>query len=322
VGTIAPGLANAVNRTPLARAVINPIMKIHPRRSLPRFTRSLFSRAAQAGWARDAGAASVVLFGDCFTSYNESDIGMAAGRALAALGYRVETADAGCCGRSMVSVGMLEQAIETIDATVERLRAAAEDPAVRAIVVCEPSCLSAMKDEWLSLKLRSPMGVRKAIASKAMLPEEFIDRSWSEHPDRAVVAAVDGQARSADDAAPVLLHGHCHQKALWGVQTSAGLLRRLLGERLRVLDTGCCGMAGSFGYARHRYDLSMSIGELGLLPIVRTAPAGAIIVAPGTSCRHQIHDAAGRSAVHPIELAAEIIEHAARTVHHGEHRGH
>jgi Fe-S oxidoreductase len=104
----------------------------------------------------------------------------------------------------------------------------------------------------------------------------------------------------------VLLHGHCHQKALWGVASSGDLLRRLLGDRLRVLDTGCCGMAGSFGMTRDHYDLSMAIGDLGLFGAV-TAEPEATVVAPGASCRHQVLDGTGREAVHPVEVAAGLL---------------
>ena len=111
-------------------------------------------------------------------------------------------------------------------------------------------------------------------------------------------------ATPGDDT--VLLHGHCHQKALWGVESSASLLGRLVGDRLQVPDSGCCGMAGAFGFTPDHYDLSMAIGEADLLPAVRAQPE-AIIAAPGTSCRHQVIDGTGRHAVHPIEIAARLL---------------
>lgn len=305
-GSAAPGLANAVGRTRAARAVIDRVMGLDPRRSLPPFTRSLFARARSMPLGQDGpGAPRVVLYGDCFTAYNESHIGVAAAGLLHALGYAVEVVDAGCCGRSMISVGMLERAAATIDATVGRLWKVAADPSVVGIVVCEPSCLSAIKDDWLGLRLRSDGAVRRAIAAKSSLVEEFVDRRWEAHPNRSLVARLDSAKREGPE---VLLHGHCHQKSLWGVQTSAALLKRLVGERCRVLDTGCCGMAGSFGYDRRRYGLSMRIGELSLFPAVRGAPADALIVTPGTSCRHQVHDGTGRRALHPVELAAKVVE--------------
>jgi FAD/FMN-containing dehydrogenase/Fe-S oxidoreductase len=301
VGAIAPGLASAVSASGPARAFINRVMNIHPERSLPKFSRSLYS-ALRPAPARP-GQSRVVLYADCFTTYNESRIGVAAGRVLEKLGYAVSLSPSVCCGRSMISVGMLEQAISTIDAAVEALRPAIEDDAVKAVVVCEPSCLSAMKDDWLALKCRTPLGLRQRLADKAMLPEQFIEAAWETHPVRPVVDA-------GGLSGKVLLHAHCHQKALWGAASSAALLARLVGERLKVLDTGCCGMAGSFGYDAERYGVSMKIAELALLPAVRRAGPGDVLVAPGTSCRHQVHDGTGgaREALHPIELVDMLLK--------------
>ncbi len=307
VGSVMPGVANAVASSGPARAIINRVMGMHPRRTLPRFCRSLYAieggeRKAEGGGSGSSGP-RVVVFGDCFTTYNESHIGVAAIRVLRALGYGVTVSGSHCCGRSMISVGMLEQAIAAIDRAVEALRPAIEDDGVRAIVVCEPSCLSAMRDDWLGLKCRSPLDLRKRLAAKAMLPEDFVERHWQTHPTSPAHLFTSSPAQE-----PVLFHAHCHQKSLFGADSSVRLLRRLVGERLKVLDTGCCGMAGSFGFGRDRYDLSMRIGELSLLPMVREASEGAIIVATGTSCRHQIHDGVrGRRAMHPIELAAGLL---------------
>jgi Fe-S oxidoreductase len=127
--------------------------------------------------------------------------------------------------------------------------------------------------------------------------EEFLDRDWDRHPRRPPVPA---------GRDPVILHAHCHQKALWGAQTSAGLLRRIFGDRLQVLDSGCCGLAGSFGYAEHRHGLSLRIGELSVFPPIRAAPL-AVVAAPGTSCRDQIAHATGVEAMHPVALAAKML---------------
>jgi Fe-S oxidoreductase len=166
-------------------------------------------------------------------------------------------------------------------------------------VVCEPSCLSAIKDDYLELKTKTPNAQARALAAKSFLVEEFIHAQWDQHPRPA--------APSVPAAGPpVLLHGHCHQKSLWG-QSSAPLLKRLLGPRLTVLDSGCCGMAGGFGYTQDHYDLSMKIGEQSLFGQLQSVPNDAIIVTPGTSCRHQIHDGTQRVAIHPITLAARLI---------------
>jgi Fe-S oxidoreductase len=195
-------------------------------------------------------------------------------------------------------MGMLPEAIDEIDATIERLRPLIEDPACAAILFSEPSCLSAIKDDWLTLKLRSPLELRRRLASKSHLTEDFLHRRWDEHPRRPDFAAPAGR---------VLLHAHCHQKALWGAESSAALVRRAVADRLRVLDTGCCGMAGSFGYAAHRFDLSNSIGELTLFPAARAMQSGDVLLAPGTSCRHQLHDGVQVNAMHPVTFLASLL---------------
>jgi FAD/FMN-containing dehydrogenase/Fe-S oxidoreductase len=299
LGAIAPGLANRGAGSGLGKWLASVLMGVDPRRSLPAFARSL-SRS----WAgtRGTGRPRVVLFGDCFTLYNEPGIGLAARRVLEACGYEVTLADAGCCGRAKVSTGLLEGAIAEADATLERLRPVIEDVGVLGVLFLEPSCLSAVKDDWQSLKLRTPAPVRQALAAKSYLVEDFVDRYWETHPRRPRFRAPN---------AAVLLHGHCHQKALWGAETSERALRRAAGEKVKTLDSGCCGMAGSFGFTRDKYDVSMKIGELTLFPAVRAAAGaegGACIAAPGTSCRHQIHDGTGVQARHPVEWLAEWLE--------------
>ncbi|MCX5691236.1 MAG: heterodisulfide reductase-related iron-sulfur binding cluster [Planctomycetota bacterium] len=225
-------------------------------------------------------------------AFIEPGIGLATKRVYEAFGYQVDLCDAGCCGRAKISLGLLDQAIDEVDATIERLTPLINDDSIKAILVAEPSCLSAMKDDWLALKLRAPMELRRKLAAKAFLPEEYLEKQWETHPTRPTFLA------SKD---PVLLHGHCHQKALWGGQTSSAILKRVLGDQLKVLDTGCCGMAGAFGFTCDRYDLSMKIANLTLVPAVNAVPQ-ATVVAPGTSCRHQLHDAAARTALHPMQL--------------------
>jgi len=292
-------IANAVNATPIAKSLARGLLGIDPRRSIPAFGPSLF------GWfdrrAPRERARTVILFGDCFSAYNEPGIGQAAVRLLEAFGYRVVLADVGCCGRSLISTGMLAEARDEVERTADALERLIQSTGAEAVLVLEPSCASAIRDDWRELL---PIGGphdkrvrRDALANRTKLVEEFLDAAWDSHPTRPSVPA---------QADQVLLHGHCHQKALWGNDTSARFLRRIFGERLSVLDTGCCGMAGSFGYAEKRYELSMAIGEDRLFPAVRRAP-DAVVCAPGTSCRHQIHDGTGREALHPVDLAARAL---------------
>jgi FAD/FMN-containing dehydrogenase/Fe-S oxidoreductase len=297
LGSLMPVAANWLSTWRPARWLLSRALGVSPRRSLP-----LFARALPKGFADEPEPALspeapvVALFGDCFTMYNEPGIGLAARRVLGAFGYRVMLADAGCCGRAMISMGLLEDAIRTADKTLDRLGPSIADPRVRAVLFLEPSCLSAVKDDWMSLKLGATPAIRRRLAEKSWLFEEFLDREWRRHPRRMELAP----------SGPVVLHAHCHQKALWGAESSAALLRRTAGGSVTVLDSGCCGMAGSFGYMAGTHGLSMRIGELALFPAVRAAP-DAVIVAPGTSCRHQIKDGTGTRAVHPAELLDRLI---------------
>jgi FAD/FMN-containing dehydrogenase/Fe-S oxidoreductase len=327
LGSATPRLANWVNGWPPVRWLINRVMRIHPRRSLPKFSPSLWRAVRWAGELSGTLPSNrtgtprprVVLFADCFTAFNESRIGVSAVRVLRALGYDVDIPRVGCCARSMISVGMLEQAIRTADATLATLTPALDDPGVLAVLVCEPSCLSAFKDDWLALRCRTPLSVRRRLAEKAMLVEEFIDRHWDTHPDRAWLEQA--AAWSARQPGEVVLHAHCHQRALWGEGSSARVLRRLAGGRVRVLPTGCCGMAGSFGYDREKFDLSMRIAELtgvdepagGVLPFVRALRPEDTFLATGTSCRHQVYDGTRHfppgpvRALHPIEWIDRLL---------------
>lgn len=279
--------------------MVNRLLHVSPRRTIPPFSKSLYSLHRGQRPTANGQPPAVVLFGDCFVTYNESHIGTAAIRVLEHLGYRVILPKTGCCGRSMISTGLLADAAKHADITHGQLYPYVRDPNVKAILVAEPSCLSAFKDDWLLLAdVESTLDDRQRLAAKCFLIEDFIDRFWDEHPTRPTLRPAAG---------PVLLHGHCHQKALWGDATSANLLKRLAGaDNVTVLPSGCCGMAGAFGYTADHYDVSMKIGELSLFPPVRANP-DATVCAPGTSCRHQIHDGTGRRAVHPIEYAARVL---------------
>jgi len=301
LGAVMPGLANWIGRRGIVRAIMNRMLGLAPQRSLPPFAQSLYRWFKKRPSANGATTKPrVVLYADCFVTYSEPRIGRIAVNLLENLGYRVELPQVGCCGRSMISTGLLGDAIKSADAVLTTLRSAIDDPAVKAILVCEPSCLSAMKDDWLQLKLTTPLDVRRRLAAKALLVEDFVEKFWAQHPVPPQVREASGHDH------PVVMHGHCHQKSLWGEQTSAALLQRLLGAKLSVLPSGCCGMAGAFGYMQDKYELSRQIAAQSLSAL-KTAPTDAVVVAPGTSCRHQIRDTTGRAAIHPIELAAQLL---------------
>lgn len=319
MGATAPGVTNLASRLGVTRVMMARVLGIEPQRSLPPFARSLPKQWRTRGRPSQnhANRPVVALFGDCFTMYNEPHIGLAARNVLERLGYEVRLLDAGCCGRAMISMGVLDEASAMIDGTIGRLARLLDDGPHAAILYCEPSCLSAVKDDWLDLRLRATKETRRSLAARSWLVEDFIEQRWADHPSREHVESTlanQTNRRAAADSSveplrpAMLLHGHCHQKALWGVDSTAALLRRVGGD-VTVLDAGCCGMAGSFGYMHDRYDLSITIGEHVLLPAVRAAgQGGTTIVAPGTSCRHQIKDGTGAKAKHPIEVVQDQME--------------
>jgi FAD/FMN-containing dehydrogenase/Fe-S oxidoreductase len=297
LGSTMPGVANWLGRLRLVRRMLG----LSPRRSLPAFAPSLHRWFQRRKAPSAVGRRRVAIWADCFVTYSEPHIGRAAVAVLEALGYAAELPGGGCCGRAMISTGLLDQAVATIDGTLAAMRPLIDDSRVEAIIVLEPSCLSAIRDEWQKLKLRTDLPTRQRLAAKAMSIEEFVERRWEEHPTRPIVPPVSPLA-----GREMIVHGHCHQKALWGMTPTAAALRRVAGPHVRILDSGCCGMAGAFGYVTEHYDLSMKIGELSVFPPIRAAGPDALIVAPGTSCRHQIRDGAGRSCLHPAEVLAMV----------------
>lgn len=297
VASIAPGIANFVSALPPVRAITNKVMNLHPKRSMPKFSKSLyrwFAKRKLPGTKRPR----VALWPDCFMTYSEPNIGIAGALALEALGYEVILPKGGCCGRPLMSTGLLEGAIRTADHTLSVLRNVIEDESVVAIIVFEPSCLSAIQDEWLKLKLQTDMELRQRLADKSFLIEQFVERYWDSHPTPPAITPM---------LRDIVLHGHCHQKALWGEADTIAMLNRIAPGKVTPLPSTCCGMAGAFGYTKDRYDVSMQIGELSVFKPVRAAPDDALIVAPGTSCRHQIHDGTQRHGLHPAEVLAMAL---------------
>jgi FAD/FMN-containing dehydrogenase/Fe-S oxidoreductase len=295
---LAAPFASLVNRLQESRSlrwILEKIAGIDRRRSLPPLQADHFRRWF-ARHAVDPAAGTrgrVLLLDDCFTTYNEPAIGRSAIQVLERAGYSVELAGLVCCGRPMLSKGFLRQSKRLVREQAPRLaRRIAEGTPLLGL---EPGCLSALSDEWPDL-LPGPETRRIAAASR------FAD-SWLAGEVKA--------GRCSLDLRPLrtkaVLHGHCHQKALVGTSGSAAALRLVPGLDVSVLDTGCCGMAGSFGFEREHFDLSAKIAGLSLLPALAAAPE-AVAVAPGTSCRHQIHDLASRRALHPLEVLAGQLD--------------
>ncbi len=300
LSSMVPGLANGIQNFPPIRGLMNQLLGLAPQRSLPSYSVALEKLfRTQLAAQNPAGRQKVALFADCFTAFNDSHIGLAATRVLQRLGYRVELVRNGCCGRTMISNGLLDQAKITIQKTLKLLTPAIVDRNVAAIVVCEPSCLSAMLDDWQQFNGIGPRELLQELAHKAISPTDFVQRHWQEHP-------IPPAPRLQPDV-PVLFHGHCHAKALWGMADDAALLQRLAGRNAQILNTGCCGMAGGFGYMRDHYDLSLRIFSQKEFDPIRLAPENSVILTAGTSCRHQIQHIAGKKVMHPIEWLAELL---------------
>ncbi|PYN81797.1 MAG: oxidoreductase [Candidatus Rokuibacteriota bacterium] len=292
LGSRMPALVNWVSGLAPSRWALEKLAGIDRRRPLP----SLAAQTFTDWFARRVPPAAaprgeVVLFNDTFTTYNVPEIAQAAVEVLEAAGYRVVLVDRECCGRPLISKGMLAEAREHAAWNVARLAPYARRGV--SIVGLEPSCLLTLRDETVDLVRTDDA---RAVARQSFLFEEFLLRERA----RGLVLAFGGNGRKA------LLHGHCHQKALVGTAPTVGALR-WAGFAVEEVDSGCCGMAGSFGFEREHYDISVALGNRRLAPAVKAAPLETEIVAPGISCRQQIQHLAGRRAKHPAEVLREAL---------------
>jgi len=365
IGSALAPLGNRVLNLPGAGWLNERLLGISARRRLPEFAREPFhawywrhrERSEDRGWKMEDGKAlssilhplssgTVVLFPDTFTDYNEPAIAQAAVRVLEAAGYEVILPRRRvCCGRPLISKGLLGEAQALAREQMEWLAPYAE--AGLPIVGLEPSCILTFRDEYPDL-IDDPRTA--ALAQHSFLFDEFLaseiragraqlpfatestekvyknadmrSTMANQLPDtqNKLISSVGREAIQKDNssvssvisvainARTFLLHGHCHQKALVGTAHALELLRMIPGVAVREVDSGCCGMAGSFGYEAEHYDISLKIGERALLPAVRALPPEAEVVAMGTSCRHQIADGTGRRARHLAEVLADALE--------------
>ena len=309
-----PFIVNLRDALPGAARLSERIAGLSAKRTLPQWRNDTFL-SSRAALAANADRPEVVLLVDTFNNYHEPENAHAALRVLQAAGYRVAVARAGandaersrplCCGRTYLGAGLVDEAKREARRMVEAL-----SPHVAAgatVVGLEPSCLLALRDEFLVMGLGD---AAQRLSTRALMIEEFLARE-----QRA------GRLKLPLKALPqkrALVHGHCHQKAFDVLNPAVAVLKLIPGLQVEVIESSCCGMAGSFGYEAAHYDVSMKMAELTLLPAVRAAGDDTVIVADGTSCRHQIADGtrAGRprEALHVVRVLASALDPAAQEI--------
>lgn len=303
LGTILPTLTNFVLGNRLTSGFLKGVLGFAPKRPLPllhkqtlkrwfhKHRASLHQTAQQAGFKR-----KVYFFADEFTDLNDTPIGIKAIELLSRLGYEVHLPKQVDSGRAHLSKGLLTaaQKLATQNVTLLKDLITAETP----LLGVEPSAILGFRDEFPKLVPAELKESAQHLGQHALMVDEFLAQEMA--------AGQIDQAAFSEKEHHILLHGHCHQKALSTISPTESILAFPANYTVEVIPSGCCGMAGSFGYEKEHYDLSMQVGELVLFPAVRKAN-GHLIAAPGTSCRHQIKDGTGKTALHPIEILWEAL---------------
>ena len=282
------GLANTLSQTRFTKAILS-WLGVSPKRTLPALAAERFSVWFSRYSQPQNLTKTLVLLNDTFTEFNQPEIGQAAVRLLNACGYQVIVPPWSCCGRPALSKGMLPLARKQAESLVETLKPYAELP----IIGLEPSCLLTLRDDYPSL-LPEPYDM---LVNQCLTLDEFLANESDKPEFRHLFKTQPNRA---------LVHGHCYQKSLLGMEPTLKLLRSIPGLAPELIPSGCCGMAGSFGYEKEHEALSMQIGELHLFPTIRKA-SHTLLIANGFSCRHQIHDGTGRQPLHLAEALAALL---------------
>ncbi|QSE97425.1 FAD-binding and (Fe-S)-binding domain-containing protein [Fulvivirga lutea] len=288
------GYSLAMN-SPLSN-LIKPLIGFHPKRSMPKLAtktlRKWYNREFNKLPAIENKKGSLYLFCDEFTNYNDAEIGIITVKLLHTLGYEVRLIDHPESGRSYLSKGMLTEAkrlaIEQVHLFSELVSEAVP------LVGIEPSAILSFRDEYPNLVDKELVTKSKSLAKNVYTFEEFLAKELAK-------GNISSAQFTTEDRL-IKLHGHCHQKALSSLVPSKKILSLPKNYKVELIPSGCCGMAGSFGYEKEHYDVSMQIGELVLFPTIRNQPENVLITAAGTSCRHQIKDGVNRKALHPAEI--------------------
>ncbi|MGK0356941.1 MAG: FAD/FMN-containing dehydrogenase/Fe-S oxidoreductase [Spirosomataceae bacterium] len=297
VASYVPWAYNMVFKNAPLRRIANSVVGFHPDRTIP----LLHSTTVEKWFGKQPKKTStkkVYLFCDEFTNYNDVEIGKKTVDLFQQLGYEVIIPEHDVSGRAYLSKGMLDEAKQIANRNVEMLSKVVSEEI--PLVGIEPSAILTFRDEYPELVDESLAEKAVELAKNVLLFDEFIVRE--------IDAKRINRSQFKGGKKLIRLHGHCQQKAVGSLVPTKKMLSLPEGYTVQLIPSGCCGMAGSFGYEKEHYDLSMQIGELVLFPTVRAQEEDTIIAAPGTSCRHQIHDGTGRKALHPIEILWEALK--------------
>lgn len=303
LASLAPSINNFLFSNALTKPLAKKIMGIAPKREFP-----LLYHTTLAKWAsknlpllnpkNGAVKGKVYLFNDEFTNFNDTEIGIKAIQLLTRLGYEVIIPKHEESGRTFLSKGMVREAKKVAVKNVYLLKDLITE--TTPLIGIEPSAILGFRDEYPSLVEKDQEDVARKLAKNCLLFDEFISREID-------AGRITSEMFTTEER-KIKLHGHCHQKALSSLTPSKKMMSLPKNYSVEVIPSGCCGMAGSFGYEAEHYDISMQIGELVLFPAVRKSAEETIIAAPGTSCRHQIKDGTGRKAKHTIEIMYEALK--------------
>jgi FAD/FMN-containing dehydrogenase/Fe-S oxidoreductase len=296
-----PSLSNFGLSNRLTSAILKKILRIAPKRSMPLYYKETllawFKKNQDALHVSGERKGKVFFFFDEFTNYNDVEIGIKALKLLSKLGYEVAHIEHADSGRAHLSKGLVEDAQRLAIENVNAFKAWINNDV--PLIGIEPSAILSFRDEYPRLVPRENIPAALKLAKNTFIIDEFI----SNEIQKGKISS--SQFTKAEKH--IKLHGHCHQKALSSIQHSVNLMSLPENYHIENIPSGCCGMAGSFGYEAEHFDVSMQIGELVLFPSVRNASSEIIIAAPGTSCRHQIKDGTGRTARHPVEILYEAL---------------
>jgi FAD/FMN-containing dehydrogenase/Fe-S oxidoreductase len=299
LASLFPSLYNFIISNVITGSVIKLLSGFAIKRSMPKISKVTLENWFQKNYKSNntKGNKKVYLFCDEFTNYNDAEIGIKGILLLEKLGYEVLLPKQVESGRAWLSKGLLRQAKKIANQNIELLGGIVTNEI--PLIGIEPSAILTFRDEYPDLADDHNVASANALAKNAFLIDEFIANEITK-------GNIQTQAFTKN-ARLIKLHGHCQQKAIASVAPTQAILSFPENYKVEVIPSGCCGMAGSFGYEKEHYDLSMQIGELVLLPAVRNQLSDTIIAAPGTSCRHQIKDGAQKIALHPVEILFEAL---------------